>query len=92
MINASPPRLVLLGSTRVSTAAVATARVDRVAALLQDVESGVRGERLARGHDPAETHHRGTQGLVRESLDVLCLCVFHVQTEEEGGEQYGREP
>jgi len=59
MANRSPPAPVFIGSTRLSTAAAATGRVDGVAAPLHHLQSGLGGERLARGHHAVRGHHLG---------------------------------
>ena len=66
MAKASEPMPLDTGSTSVSVIAVASDRVDRVAAVGEHLQSRLRGQRLRRGDDVARQH-----GLARPRVGQL---------------------
>ena len=67
--------------------------VDGIAARLQDVEPGIRRERLTRSHDAAEAGDWRPERLVVESFVFLCFRLFKTDADEDAWQQreHGRE-
>ena len=82
-MKASPPMPVMFGSVTLSTAAIAIGRIDGVAAALQDVEAGLRRQRLARRDHRMAGPRRRPPGLdAREPVVRRLLSLHRRQTSD----------